>query len=159
MEICNMNRKWLAFPLSAGILIVLAVAAGPALLRADDDESPLGKIMEKVQKHNLTITKAVRNKVNFTKSRQDVEKSAKELAKLGKEAKPLKDGIKKAKGVSDPQKKWDEYMDEFVKTAEKLSSVASKSNADHQTTKDAFKAVTNSCNTCHKDFRVEEGSF
>jgi cytochrome c556 len=154
-----MNRKWLAFPLSAGILIVLGIAAGPGLLRADDDESPLGKIMEKVQKHNLTITKAVRNKVNFAKSRKDVEKSAKELVKLAKEAKPLKDGINKAKGVTDPQKKWDEYMDEFVKTSEKLGEVAGKSDADHQVTKDAFKAVTNSCAACHKDFRVEEGSF
>lgn len=140
-----MNRKWLAFPLSAGILIVLGIAAGPALLMADDDESPLEKIMEKVNKHNSTIAKAVRNKVNFTKGRKDVEKSAKELAKLGKEAKPLKDAIKKAKSLADPQKKWDEYMDEFVKTSEKLSEVAGKSDADHQTTKDAFKAVTNSC--------------
>ena len=63
-----MNRKWLAFPLSAGILIVSGITAGPGLLRADDDESPLGKIMEKVNKHNSTITKGTRNKVNFAKS-------------------------------------------------------------------------------------------
>ncbi len=43
--------------------------------------------MEKVNKHNSTITKGTRNKVNFTKSRKDVEKSAKELVKLAKEAK------------------------------------------------------------------------
>jgi cytochrome c556 len=159
MEICKMNRKWLAFPVSAGILIVLGIAAGPGLLKADDDESPLGKLMEKVNKHNSTISKAVRNKVNFTKSRKDVTKSAKELVKLGKEAKPLKDAIKKAKGLADPQAKWDEYMDVFVKAAEKLTEVADKPNADHQMTKDAFKAVSSSCATCHKDFRVEEGSF
>jgi cytochrome c556 len=151
-----MNRKWLAFPVSAGILIVLGFVAAS---RANDDESPLEKLMEKVQKHNSTITKAVRSKVNFTKARKDVEKSAKELAKLGKEAKPLKEAIKKAKGLADPQKKWDEYIDEFVKTSEKLSEIAAKSDADHQTTKDAFKAVSASCAACHKDFRVEEGSF
>jgi cytochrome c556 len=160
MEISSMKRKWLAFPLSAGILIVLGIAAGPAFLKAQEEhETPLAKIMEKVNKHNSTITKAVRNKVNFTKSRKDVVKSAKELAKLGKEAKPLTTAIKKAKGVADPQKKWDEYMDEFVKSSEKLSEVADKSDADHQTTKDAFKAVSNSCGACHKDFRQEEGSF
>jgi len=154
-----MNRKWLAFPLSAGVLIVLGIMAGPGISRADDDESPLGKLMEKVNKHNSTISKAVRNKVNFTKSRKDVEKSAKELAKLGKEAKPMKDAFKKAKAVTDPQKKWDEYMDDFVMSSEKLGAIAGKADADHQTTKDAFKAVTNACAACHKDFRVDEGSF
>jgi cytochrome c556 len=159
MEISKMNRKWLAFPLSAGVLIVLGIIAGPGISRADDDESPLGKIMEKVNKHNSTISKAVRNKVNFAKSRKDVAKSAKELVKLGKEAKPMQEGIKKAKGVADPQKKWDEYMDDFIKSSEKLGEIAGKTDADHQTTKDAFKAVSNACGACHKDFRVDEGSF
>ena len=67
-----MNRKWLAFPLSAGILIVLGITAGPGLLRADDDESPLGKIMEKVNKHNSTITKGTRTKVAFAKDQKKV---------------------------------------------------------------------------------------
>ena len=154
-----MNRKWLIFPVSAGILIVFGLAAGPGLLKAADDETPLGKVMEKVNKHNSTISKAVRNKVNFAKSRKDVVKSAKELVKLGKEAKPMTDAIKKAKALADPQKKWDEYMDEFVKASQKLSEVADNPDAEHATTKDAFKAVSSSCATCHKDFRIEEGSF
>ena len=129
MEIRKMNRKWLVFPLSAGVLLVLGIVAGPGLYGADDDESPLGKIMEKVNKHNSTITKGTRNKVNFAKSRKDVEKSAKELVKLGKEAKPIKDAVKKAK-VADPQKKWDEYMDDFIKTSEKLGEVTAQSERD-----------------------------
>ena len=31
-RLATMNRKWLAFPLSAGILIVLGIIAGPGLL-------------------------------------------------------------------------------------------------------------------------------
>ncbi len=154
-----MNRKWLAFPVSAGILIVIGIIAGSGLLRADDDDSALEKIMEKIQKQNATITKAVRNKVNFAKARKDVEKSAKELAKLGKEAKPLKDAIKKAKGIDDPQKKWDDYMDEFVKTSEKLSDVSSKESATHPDAKAAFDKVKQTCVNCHNDFRAEAGSF
>jgi hypothetical protein len=154
-----MCRKWLAFPLSAGFLIVVGIVAGPALSKADDEESPLGKIMEKVNKCNSLITKGTRNKVNFVKSHKDVAKSAKELVKLAKEAKPLKDAIKKAKDVASPQKKWDEYMDELIKTAEKLEQVAGKPGADHQQAKDAFRAVTKACADCHNDFRKDEGSF
>jgi cytochrome c556 len=157
MEIRNMNRKWLVFPLSAGVLLVFGIVAGPGLYGADD-ESPLGKIMEKVNKHNSTITKGTRNKVSFVKSRKDVEKSAKELVKLAKEAKPLAEAIKKAK-VADPQKKWDEYMDDFIKSSEKLGDVAGKADATYDDAKGAFSVVKKACADCHKDFRVEEGSF
>ena len=75
-------------PPGAGILIVLGITAGPGLLKADDDESPLGKIMEKVNKHNSTITKGTRTKVAYAKDQKKVEESTKALAKLGKDAKP-----------------------------------------------------------------------
>ena len=32
--------------------------------------------------------------------------------------------------MADPQKKWDEYMDELIKTSEKLGEVAGKTDAD-----------------------------
>jgi len=155
-----MNRKWLAFPLSAGVLIVLGIVAGPGLLKADDEETPLGKIMEKVNKHNSTILKGTRNKVNFVKSHKDVSKSAKEIVELAKEAKPIKDAVKKAKKeVGDPQKKWDEYMDELIKTSEKLVQVSGKPNAVYDDAKKAFGAVKKACADCHSDFRVDaEGS-
>ena len=54
-----MNRKWLAFPVSAGVLLVFGIVAGQGLYGADDDESPLGKIMEKVNKHNSMIKKGI----------------------------------------------------------------------------------------------------
>ena len=97
-----MIRQRLAFLLSAGFLVVLGIAAGSSRSQAQDkEESPLEKIMEKVNKHNSLITKGVRNQVNFAKSQKDVEKSAKELAKLAKEAKPIKDAVGKAKGLAE----------------------------------------------------------
>src|SRR6516162_2676480 len=102
MEIESMTGKWIVFASSAAILVGLG--AGIALPNADDVETPLGKIMEKVQKHNLSITKGVRNKVAFKKSQKSVEQSAKELVKLAKLAKPLNDAVKKAKDVTEPQK-------------------------------------------------------
>jgi cytochrome c556 len=158
MEIRKMNRKWLVFPLSAGALLAFGLAAGPGLYGADD-ETPLGKIMEQVNKHNSTITKGTRTKVAYAKDRKNVEKSAKELYKLAKEAKPIKDAIKKAKAVADPQKQWDVYMDEFIKSSEKLGEVSGKAGTTFEEAKSAFTVVKKACADCHKDFRVEEGSF
>ena len=153
-----MNRKWLAFPLSAGILIVIGIVAGPSLLRADDEESPLGKLMEKVNKNNSTITKGVRNKVNYAKSRKDVVKSAKDFVKLGKDAKSMKDAFKKAK-VADPQKKWEEYIERFIKTSQDLADVTAKESTGQVEAKAAFQKVSKACADCHTDFRVDEGGF
>jgi cytochrome c556 len=156
MEICMMIRKCLAFALSAGVLLGIGVLAGPSFSKAADDESPLGKIMEKVNKNDSTIKKGVRTEVAFKKAQKDVEKGAKELVKLAKEAKDIKDAAKKAKDVADPEKKWDEYMDEFIKTSEELGKVAGKAGAKFQDAKDAYNKVKNACADCHKDFRKDE---
>jgi cytochrome c556 len=156
MEICKMIRKCLVYASSAGVLLAIGVLIGPSLLKANDDETPLGKIMEKVNKNNTVIQKGVRNKVAFTKAQKDVEKSAKELVKLAKEAKSEKDAAKKAKDVANPEKRWDELIDELVKTSEELGKVAGKAGATFQDAKDAFAKVKNVCTDCHKDFRIEE---
>jgi cytochrome c556 len=154
MEICKMNRKWLVFPVSAGALFVLGIIAGPGL-RGADDETPLGKLMEKVNKHNSTIQKGTRSKTNFVKARKDVEKSAKELAKLAKLAKPMKEAVEKAK-IAEPQKKWDALMDDFMKSSEKLGEVTAKAGT-YEDARSAFADVKKACADCHHDFRVEEG--
>ncbi len=151
-----MIRKCVVFALGAGLLLATGILVAPSLSRADDDESPLGKIMEKVNKHNSTIQKGVRSEVAFAKAQKDVEKSAKELVKLAKEAKDMKEAAKKAKDVENPEKKWDEYMEEFIKTSEKLGEVAGKAGAKFQDAKDAFAKVKNACADCHKDFRKDE---
>ena len=153
-----MIRKCLVFALSAGVLLGTGIlAAGPSFSKAADDESPLGKVMEKVNKHNSTIKKGVRTKVAFkSKAQKDVETSAKELVKLAKEAKDMKEAAKKAKDVADPEKKWDEYMDEFIKTSEELGKVAAKNGAKFEDAKDAYNKVKNACADCHKDFRKDE---
>ena len=151
-----MIRKCLAFALSALLLLALGFLVGPGFLKADDDESPLAKIMEKVNKQDLAIRKGVRNKAAFAKAQKDVEKSAKELVKLAKEAKKEKDAAKKAKEVANPEKKWDEYIDELVKTSEELGKLAAKKDTTFQVAKDAYAKVKDVCSDCHKDFRVDE---
>jgi cytochrome c556 len=159
MEIRNMIRKRLAFLLGAGFLVVLGIAASSSLSQAQDkEESPLEHIMEKVNKHNTTITKGTRNKVNFSKAQKDVEKSAKELVKLAKSAKPIKDAVKKAKELPEAQKKWDEYIEDLIMTSEKLGDVTAKPSAAFEDARSAFTAVKKACADCHKDFRVDDAS-
>jgi hypothetical protein len=157
-----MIRKWLVFSLSAAVLVGIGVLVRPVRSLADDTETPLAKIMEKVNKNNSAIRKGIRNKVAFAKGQKNVEKSAKEIVKLAKQAKPITDAVKKAKEkkeVADPQKKWDEFMDELIKNCEQLGNVVSKSDATFQQAKDAYSAVNKVCTDCHHDFRIDDTGF
>jgi cytochrome c556 len=148
----------MVFALSAGFLISIAGAG----FSTDDDESELGKVMEKVNKQSNAIKKGTRNLVSYKKSHKDVVKSSKDLVKLAKEAKPLKDALAKAKSEGNPQKKWNDLMDAFIDSSEKLSDVADKSSADATglaDTKKAFTAVSKTCTECHQVFRVDETNF
>jgi cytochrome c556 len=151
-----MLRKWMI--LAAAIISVTALTVGIA--GADDEDSPLHKIMEQVNAKNLAITKGVRTPVAFKKSQQDVVASAEELAKLSKEAKAYgKDYLKKAKDVPHADVKWNELMDSFTSSSEKLAKVAAKSDATQTQAKDAHVAVKKACTECHNVFRIEEEGF
>lgn len=151
-----MLRKWMVFALSAGVLISIA---GAGFAPADDEETELGKLMEKVQKHNNTIKKGVRNLPSFKKMQKDVAKASKELAKLAKESKDSKDALKKAKNEADPQKKWNELSAAFIEKSAKLSEVAGKADPSYDDTKSAFSAVSKSCADCHGVFKVNDDNF
>jgi cytochrome c556 len=151
-EIRNMLRKWTVFALSAGILVSIAGVS----FSGADDESELGKLMEKVNKANTKLRLGTRNPVNFKKKKQEVADTSKEMIKLAKEAKPFKDALGKAKNEANPQQKWNELMDAFIDKSEVLSKAANKATPDYDDTKKAFSAVTKTCADCHTVFRVEE---
>ena len=154
-----MNPKWIGFAMVA----VLVVAAGftSRLSFAQDqhkeNETPLGKIMEKVQKHNKAITDGVRNAAAFKKRQKEVEKSALELAKLAKESKQHKEAyVKNAKDESEPQKRWDDIMDAFAKTSKELATATAKTDVSQKKAKELFQTVKKTCSDCHTVFRVEK---
>jgi cytochrome c556 len=153
-----MLRKWLIFGLSAGILVSLGIGISFSNANADDEkekETPLGKIMEKVNKHNSALNKGLRSKVTYAKAQKDVENSAKELAKLAKEAKKITDAVKTAKDVPDAGKKWDDWSDAFIKSSESLGQVAAKTKSNFAEAKKAFSEVKKACADCHQDFRID----
>lgn len=150
-----MNRKWIV--LGAAMVSVTLLVTG--LSMADDKDSPLHKLMERVQKSNVAITKAVRTAPAFKKAQKDVVAGAEELVKLGKEAKEIKDAAKAAKGVEKPVEKWDSLMDDFIKSAEEFAQEAGKSGVTNVQAKAAYKNVSKRCTACHDIFRVEEEEF
>ena len=157
-----MDRKWIGFAGTAALVSAcgLAAALSPAQeqeRKHKETETPLGKIMEKVQKHNIALGKLTRTPAAFKKGQKDVEKAALDLVKLAKESKPLKDAyLKNAKNESQPEKKWDEIMGAFVKTSQDLASASAKANASQKDVKDLFQSVKKTCSDCHTVFRVED---
>lgn len=145
-----MNRKWIV--LTALMSSVALVGAG-FTLADDDDDSPVHKIMEKVQKENLAITKAVRTAASFKKAGKDVPKHAEALVKLAKEAREHKEPAEKQK---QPFEKWTQLMDAFIQTTEQFSKDAEKSGVEQMQVKAAYKGVTKKCQDCHTIFRVED---
>ncbi|HEV3162678.1 MAG TPA: cytochrome c [Isosphaeraceae bacterium] len=145
-----MNRKWTVLALTVGVTALFATGLSIA---ADDDESPLHKIMEKVQKENVFITKAVRSQVNFKKSQKEVVTHAEELIKLGKEARQFKEPSVEKK---QPYEKWTAFMDDFLKTTEEFAKEAAKPTAAQPQVKDAYKNVAKKCTACHEVFKSED---
>jgi len=145
-----------------GLAATLALGLGLGLTahsQTDDETTPLGAIMEKVQKQKTIITKGTRNKAMYAKSREDVEKAAKEWAKLAQEAKPLNDVVKSSQGVEDAQAKWDEMMDFWEKESEKLAELVAKSDTEQRTAKDQLNTINRNCTACHQVFRIDEAGF
>ncbi len=147
-----MQRKWIALAatLAFGLGLGATAFSGPA-----DDESPLGQLMEKVQKNKATITKGVRNAASYKKSQKEVEEAAKDWVKLAKESKPLNDAAKAAKGQDDPVKKWDELMDLWAKESEKLADIAAKADSTQKDAKDQLNTINKTCTECHQVFRSD----
>ena len=156
-----MNRKWIGFVVMAALVAVSGLAGRLSVAQDQEkhkeQETPLGRIMEKVQKHNIAITKGTRNVAAFKKNQKEVEKSSSELAKLAKESKPFKSAyLKNAKDESDPQKKWDEIMDAFAKTSKDLATATAKEKTTQKEAKELFTTVKKTCSDCHTVFRVEK---
>ncbi len=144
-----MLRKWTILGLT--MAAVTALATGFAT--AQDEDSPLHKLMENVQKKNSAIMKGVRTPVSFKKMQKEVVDSATELAKLAKEAREFKEPSEKQKKAYEV---WTKHSDDMVKACEAFAKVAGGDGVTQATAKAAYKTVSATCAGCHKDFRVDE---
>lgn len=144
-----MTRKWLT--LAAVVTAVTLTATG--LSFADDDETPMGKLMEKVSASNNAIKKATRTAIAYKKGQKDVAKHAEELITLGKKARDMKDA---AEAQKKPFAEWQKLSDDFIAKAEAFHKIAASSSTTQDVAKKAYTPVAASCTACHNVFRVEE---
>lgn len=157
-----MNRKWIGLIAAAAVVAACGLTSQISMAQDPDEkhkdvESPLGKLMEKVQKRNSEITKYTRNAAAFKKNQKELEKATADMHKLAKESKPIKEAyLKNAKNEADPAKKWDEIMDAFIKTSKELADLTAKESTTQKEAKDSFQTVKKTCSDCHTVFRVEQ---
>ncbi|WP_422930773.1 cytochrome c [Singulisphaera sp. PoT] len=151
-----MIRKWMVLAVTMASVSVLAAG----LSFADDDDSPVHKLMEKVGSKSNAIKKATRTAPAYKKAQKDLAKVADELIELAKESKKLaKEAAAKAKGVKDGEKKWEELNDAWTKKLEEFAATIAKPETDQAKAKSAWGTVNQSCTDCHEVFRVEDEKF
>lgn len=144
-----MSRK-----LTVLLSTMFAVALGAASLNAAPyDDSPLAKLMEKIQKNTNDIRKATRTAPAWKKDSKNVATAAEAIVAAAKESKPMTDPVKKAKKTVD---EWNKLMDDLIKESDALAKLAAKSGTTQAQAKDAFSAVTKTCAACHTVFKTEE---
>ena len=143
-----MVRKWMI--LGASLAVCTTLLAGFSM--ADDDDSPLHKLMEKVGKQNNAIKKATRTEVAYKKAVSDgsLAKVTDELIKLGKESRDFKEPAEVAKKT---QEEWTKLVDDFVAKTEKFKGLIGKGDA--ASVKDSVKAINTTCTACHDVFKKE----
>ncbi len=147
-----MMRKWTI--LTAVMCAVALTATGASL--AQDESSPLHKLMEKVGSKHNAIKKATRTPVAFKKDKESIVKNADELIDLGKKAREMKNAAEKEKK---PFAEWQKLCDDFVTKTTEFRDFASKTGTaktDQEATKKAYAAVNTSCTACHEVFRKDE---
>jgi cytochrome c556 len=148
-----MRRKWTVLAVTAVGVALLTAGFSIAQVVPLEPLTPLAKIMEQVNKSNLTITKGVRTAVAYAKSRKDVVENAQLLVKLGQEARAIPDA---AKAQQKSYAEWTQLMDNFIKVADGFAKDVSKTSTPQAQAKIAYREVSKACTTCHEVFRIEE---
>src|SRR5260370_21633599 len=99
-----MHRKW---TILAAMAAVALLTCGLAI--AQDEESPLHKIMEQANSKSNAIKKAIRTPVGYKKSQKDAVliKNAEALIDLGKKARDINSAAEKQKH---PDEEWTKLM-------------------------------------------------
>ena len=145
-----MNRKWTV--LGATMTAVTLAVAGLSWA-ADKEETPTGKIMEKINAKNGAIGKTVRTDAAWSKGSKTAATDADEMVKLFKEARELKDSAEKQKK---PYEDWTKLMDAQIQQTEAFAEVARKPGTKKADAKASFDKVKGACADCHKVFRPDE---
>lgn len=150
-----MKSKW-TFLLATTFGAALAISSAYALT-TDDDDSPLAKLMEKVNKSHNFIKNAVKTPAAYKKA--DPKKLLEEAENQLKWAKESRDFTEPAKTQKKTQKEWTDATDHWIKETTEYIEVLKAGNKSQAELKKALVPVTKSCTDCHAIFRVDADDF
>jgi cytochrome c556 len=137
----------------AFLAFALVAVTGLALAATDDDDSPTGKLMSKINTSHRVLQKATRTAPEYKKTSSQIPKAVEEIVKHAKEARELKEPSEKAKK---PHADYEKLMDEMIKTAEDLSKLVAKSGTTQVQAKEAYNTYNKTCTACHEVFKKDE---
>ena len=108
-----------------GVSVSLVIAGAASAGRAEDEDSPLKKLMKKIDAGTKSIREGTTSVAKFKKAGngKDLAKTAGEIAKVGKETRGFKEPSEK---IKKPYDKWVDMNDRFVGAAEELGRLAGK---------------------------------
>lgn len=146
-----MLRKFLTVSAAMAAAIVLCAAASSAR----DDESPLHKLMEGVNKKNAALTKALKSVTSYKKDQAKAAAAAEDMLKAAEESKKDTSAVAKQKKTV---AEWNKLSDDFIKKSADLKAAIGKgtSKSEYDQAKAAHAAVKASCSSCHDVFRIED---
>jgi cytochrome c556 len=139
--------------LTVAAVMTAVIVAFASFSVAQDDDSPLHKLMEGVNKKNAVITKAVKSATSFKKDKAKAAKAAEDLAKAAAESKKDTSAVTKQKKTV---AEWNTLSEDFMKTTKDLVEVLGKSDVTHDQAKKAHTPVKASCTKCHEVFRIDD---
>jgi cytochrome c556 len=134
-------------------ILAITLVALVGVVYAVDDESPTGKIMEKINNLNRPIQKATRNAAEYKKGAAAIPKAAEEIIKEAKKAREIKDSADK---VKKPLAEWQKMMDDMIKSTEDLSKLVAKTGTTQVQAKEAYTAYYKTCTACHDVFKKDD---
>ena len=130
--------------------LTLGLFAGISLA---DDESPLEKLMEKIQNKTNAMRKVTRNAAEYKKGAESIANDTKDVIKWAKESRDFKEPAEKEKK---PQAEWEKLTDEMIKATEELAKICADSKSTPAQAKEAFTTYTKTCSACHNVFKKED---
>ena len=143
-----MLRKWITL---ATVMTAFTVAFA-AVSWANDDASPLHKLMEEVV-NKKNITKALRSPTAYKKDQKKAADAAEALLKAAQESRKDTSAVTKQKKTV---AEWNTLSDAFIKSTQKLVDVLAKDDATLDQAKKAHTPVKAACSNCHDVFRIDE---
>lgn len=150
-----MKSKW-TFLLAGMIGAALAFSSANALTSQDDD-SPIAKLMDKVNKSHNLVRNAVRTPTAYKKADQKkIMEEAELQLKLAKESHEFTEPAKTQKKT---QKEWTDANEVWVKATGEFIEFMKPGNRSQAEAKKALVPVTKSCTDCHAIFRVDSDDF